>query len=432
MIVPEYKDWRSYMKIKEFLMSEDNIKRDSYLWNMAGSMLMAFQSVIMLMILTRTLGLVEAGIFTIAYANANLFLTIGKYGMRYFQVSDVKNQFTFAEYRVSRVVTSLGMLGVSAAYTLYASVSNGYTMEKTQVIIWMCLFKVVDGIEDVYNGLYQRKNRLDVASKMLTLRMIFTIAVFGLGLIIVRDLLLALIIATIFTTILLILFIRWTYGGFSIGKERIEKKNIFLLLKVCFPLFAGSFLSFYIGNAPKYAIDAILTDELQACYGFIAMPVFVIGLLNNFIFNPMLFRMSMLWNEKKVKEFVYRTVMQTGVVAIITIVCMLGAWLLGIPVLSWMYNTDLTPYKTELLILLLGGGFLGLSGLLNAVITIIRYQKSLMWGYVVMAALAYIFSDRIVRHYEMMGAAILYAILMGGLCLIFTGLFVYGVIKKRD
>lgn len=420
------------MKIKEFLMSEDNIKRDSYLWNMAGSMLMAFQSVIMLMILTRTLGLVEAGVFTIAYANANLFLTIGKYGMRYFQVSDVKNQFTFAEYRVSRVVTSLGMLGVSAAYTLYASLSNGYTMEKTQVIIWMCLFKVVDGIEDVYNGLYQRKNRLDVASKMLTLRMIFTIAVFGLGLIIVRDLLFALIIATIFTTILLILFIRWTYGGFSIGKERIEKKNIFLLLKVCFPLFAGSFLSFYIGNAPKYAIDAILTDELQACYGFIAMPVFVIGLLNNFIFNPMLFRMSVLWSEKKIKEFVYRTVMQTGVVAIITIVCMLGAWLLGIPVLSWMYNTDLTQYKTELLVLLLGGGFLGLSGLLNAVITIIRYQKSLMWGYVVMAVLAYIFSDRIVRYYEMMGAAVLYAVLMGGLCLIFIGLFVYGVIKKRD
>lgn len=432
MIVPEYKDWRLHMRIKKFIMSEDNIKRDSYLWNMAGSMLMAFQSVIMLMILTRTLGLMEAGIFTIAYANANLFLTIGKYGMRYFQVSDVKNQFTFAEYRLSRVITSLGMLGVSAAYTLYASVSNGYTMEKTQVIIWMCLFKVVDGIEDVYNGLYQRKNRLDVASKMLTLRMIFTIVIFGLGLIIVRDLLLVLIIVTISTTILLILFIRWTYGGFSIGKERIEKKNIFLLLKVCFPLFAGSFLSFYIGNAPKYAIDAILTDELQACYGFIAMPVFVIGLLNNFIFNPMLFRMSVLWSEKRIKEFVYRTAIQTGVVAIITIVCMLGAWLLGIPVLSWMYNTDLTPYKTELLILLLGGGFLGLSGLLNAVITIIRYQKSLMWGYVVMAALAYIFSDRIVRHYEMMGAAVLYAVLMGGLCLIFAGLFVYGVIRKRD
>lgn len=420
------------MKIKEFLLSEENIERDSYIWNMAGSMLMAFQSVIMLMILTRTLGLVEAGVFTIAYANANLFLTIGKYGMRYFQVSDVKNQFTFAEYRLSRIVTSAAMIAVSVAYTLYAAVSNGYTAEKTQVILWMCLFKVVDVIEDVYHGLYQRKNRLDVASKILTLRMILTIIVFGLGLVILRDLLLSLIIATILTTLLFILSIRWTYSGIQIGNERVEKRNILLLLKVCFPLFAGSFLSFYIGNAPKYAIDARLTDELQACYGFIAMPVFVIGLLNNFIFNPMLFHISVLWNEKKVKAFVLKTIFQTGVVVLITIVCMVGAWLIGIPVLSWLYNTDLAPYKAELLILLLGGGFLGLSGLLNAVITIIRYQKSLMWGYAVMAVLAYIFSDRIVKQYEMMGAAALYTILMGGLCLIFAGIFIFGIMRKKD
>ncbi len=420
------------MKIKEFLLSEENIERDSYIWNMAGSMLMAFQSVIMLMILTRTLGLVEAGVFTIAYANANLFLTIGKYGMRYFQVSDVKNQFTFAEYRLSRVVTSAIMIAVSVAYTLYAAVSNGYTAEKTQVILWMCLFKVVDVIEDVYHGLYQRKNRLDVASKILTLRMILTIIVFGLGLVILRDLLLSLIIATILTTLLFILSIRWTYSGIQIGNERVEKRNILLLLKVCFPLFAGSFLSFYIGNAPKYAIDARLTDELQACYGFIAMPVFVIGLLNNFIFNPMLFHISVLWNEKKVKAFVLKTIFQTGVVVLITIVCIVGAWLIGIPVLSWLYNTDLAPYKAELLILLLGGGFLGLSGLLNAVITVIRYQKSLMWGYAIMAVLAYIFSDRIVKQYEMMGAAALYTILMGGLCLIFTGIFIFGIMRKKD
>lgn len=75
------------MKIKEFFLQTDHIDRDSFVWNMAGSMLLAFQSVIMLMVLTRVLGLADAGIFTIAYANANLFLTIGKYGMRNFQVS---------------------------------------------------------------------------------------------------------------------------------------------------------------------------------------------------------------------------------------------------------------------------------------------------------------------------------------------------------
>ena len=419
------------MMIKKFLLADENIERDSYVWNMIGSMLMAFQSVIMLMILTRTLGLVEAGVFTIAYANANLFLTIGKYGVRYFQVSDVKNQFTFIEYRTSRVITTIAMMLVSIVYVIYATKINDYTMEKMQIIIWMCLFKVVDAVEDVYHGLYQQKNRLDVASKAMTLRMIATIVVFGACLILFKDLLLSLVIATIMTTILFILFIKWTYDSFQVKKEKLNKKNLGLLLKLCFPLFAGSFLSFYIGNAPKYAIDSMLTDELQACYGFIAMPVFVIGLLNNFIFNPMLYKMSVLWNESKVKAFVMKTIRQAGIVAIITVICIIGAYLLGVPVLSWLYNTDLAPYKAELLILLLGGGFLGLSGVLNAVITIIRYQKSLMWGYALIAVLAYVFSDRIVGKYEMMGAAVLYTLLMGALCLVFAGLFMYGIVRKK-
>lgn len=419
------------MKIKAFFLDGRNIDRDSYIWNMIGSMLMAFQSVIMLMILTRTLGLLEAGIFTIAYANANLFLTIGKYGMRYFQVSDVKNQFHFSEYRMSRIITSAAMMLVSVVYVIYAASSNGYSKEKTMVILWMCLFKLVDVAEDVFHGLFQRKNRLDVASRLMTVRLAVTTLVFGLGLILLKNLLTSLIITTIITAILFVIFTSMTYRHFNVEKAVIDWKNVFLLLKLCFPLFAGSFLSFYIGNAPKYAIDSMLTDELQACYGFIAMPVFVIGLLNNFIFNPMLYHMSVLWSERRVKAFVKKTLIQSAIIGGLTLICIAGAYVLGIPVLSWLYNTDLSGYRPELLILLLGGGFLGLSGLLNAVITIIRYQKSLMWGYAVVGLLAYAFSNVIVERYKMMGASVLYMVLMGILCLVFGGLFIYGVLKRK-
>ncbi|WP_207657721.1 lipopolysaccharide biosynthesis protein [Faecalicatena contorta] len=397
---------------------------------MIGSMLMAFQSVIMLMILTRTLGLLEAGIFTIAYANANLFLTIGRYGMRYFQVSDVKAQFGFIEYKISRVITSAIMIMVAIVYIIYAAYNNGYSVEKTQVIIWMCIFKVIDAMEDVYHGLYQKENRLDVASRVMSVRMIITIVVFGLGLIFLKDLLLSLIITTVVTAILFLLFTLWTFPVFQMTKEKVDWKKVGLLLKLCFPLFAGSFLSFYIGNAPKYAIDAMLTDELQACYGFIAMPVFVIGLLNSFIFNPMLYQMSVLWNERKIKKFVLKTCIQVGLVGAITVICIIGAYLIGVPVLSWLYNTDLSPYCKELLVLLLGGGFLGVSGLLNAVITIIRNQNSLMWGYAIVAVLAFTFSNRVVEQYKLVGASVLYTSLMGVLCLIFIGVFIYGVQKS--
>lgn len=416
--------------MKRFFIESKNIERDSFVWNMLGSMLMAFQSVIMLMILTRTLGLKEAGIFTIAYANANLFLTIGKYGLRYFQVSDVKGQFSFSEYRMSRILTTIAMIIISIIYVFYTALHNDYSLEKVQIIIWMCLFKAVDAVEDVYNGQCQRKARLDVAAKTMTLRMGVTILFFSIGLIVYQDLLTILIFSTILTIIILFLFTSWSFESFR-ENSKINWKNVWELTKVGFPLFAGTFLSFYIGNAPKYAIDASLSDELQACYGFIAMPVFVIGLLNGFIFNPMLYRLSVLWNEKKIKQFVLKISIQSVVVVGITGICVLGAYFLGVPVLSWLYNTDLSPYKAELLILLLGGGFLGLSGLLNAVITIMRYQKSLMWGYLIIVLLALIFSDRIVAQYQMLGASVLYTLLMAGVCIIFMIMFIFAVLRER-
>lgn len=417
--------------MKSFMLKSSNIQRDSVVWNMAGSMLFAFQSVIFLMILTRTVGLVASGIFTIAYANANLFLNIGKYGMRNYQVSDVKQEFTFSDYLRSRWISCVLMLGVSVVYVIYTAYTNQYSSEKTWIIIWMCLFKIPDALEDVYYGDYQKKGRLDVAAKAMTLRLFISIVFFAGVVILTKDLLVTLIASTIFTFFLTFLFITWTYSAFKEEKQEKSHKAI-ALLKRCFPVFLSAFLSFYIGNAPKYAIDAQLSDELQACYGFISMPVFVIGLLNGFIFNPILYSLSCLWNDGKVKEFLGKIFRQMLIVLVITIICVVGAYLFGIPVLSILYNTDLSFYKKELLILLLGGGFLGLSGVFNAVITIIRYQKALLIGYGIVAILALFLCNLVVRQYEMMGAAVLYLALMMLLCICFAVILFVGVKKKRN
>lgn len=420
------------MKIKEFFLQTDHIDRDSFVWNMAGSMLLAFQSVIMLMVLTRVLGLADAGIFTIAYANANLFLTIGKYGMRNFQVSDVNGQFTFYEYLMSRIFTVSLMIAVSIIFVLYVGNKNGYSMEKSLIIIWMSLFKVVDAFEDVFHGLYQQRGRLDIAGKAMTLRLGTTILFFLTGLLFLKNLLIVLIFITCFTGILLIVFTRWSYKLFERAVEkRYSFYNVLGIIKICFPLFLGSFLSFYIGNAPKYAIDGVLNDELQACYGFIAMPVFVIGLLNNFVFNPMIYKMSVLWDKGKKNEFLKKFIIQVMIVIGITLVCIVGAYLVGIPILSFLYNTDLSLYKYELLILLLGGGFLALSGLLVTVITIIRFQNSLMFGYIIVSILAYTLSKIAVEQYSIRGAAGLYAILTAALCFLFFIFLGYGLKRKE-
>lgn len=398
-------------------------KSNAYIWNMAGGMLYAFQSVILLMVITRTVDLYSAGIFTIAYASANLFLTIGKYGMRNYQVTDVFPKFQFAEYLYSRVITVVIMLAVSAVYVAYKKIAGGYSSEKAAIVFVMCILKSIDAAEDVFYGLYQQQGRLDIGAKLQTLRMIGTIGVFSVGLIVFRNLLTSLVITTVISALLVVILVALTISEFEdkshLKKDSQSLKKTIELLKICFPLFAGTFLSFYIGNAPKYAIDDLLSEEIQACYGFISMPVFVIGLLNGFIYQPILNRLAIDWNEGKRKEFIRKVMIQFLYVAGITLAAVVGGYLLGIPVLSILYNTDLNGYRMDLIILLVGGGMLALSGFLVIVLTIMRKQKNTIFGYLVIAILAYLLSGRFVERYAVRGASLLYLVLMTGLTIIF-------------
>lgn len=411
--------------MKTFLLNSKDIERSSFTWNMIGSMLNAFQSVIMLMILTRILNLYEAGVYTLAYASANLFLNIGKYGMRNFQVSDVHHEYTFYDYRNSRIISTIAMFVVSVLYTIFATVQNGYSADKTQVILWMCIFKLVDSVEDVYLGFYHQNNRLDVAGKIMAIRMALMILTYGVCLFIFKNQLTALIISTVTTALVLVYFIAITFPSFKEYAIKGEKSKVWPLLYVCLPLFACAFLSFYIGNAPKYAIDSLLSDELQACYGFIAMPVFVIGLLNNFIFAPMITKMSLQWATGDKRAFRKSMWLQILVVLGITVVCEVGAYILGIPVLSILYNTDLTDYKLELLILLLGGGFLALSGLLGNIMTIIRIQKYQTIGFGIVSVSIFFLATVFVQSYGMLGGALCYLLHMMLLCLIFAIILIF-------
>ena len=122
--------------------------------------------------------IIDAGVFTIAFAIGNLMLAIGKYGVRQFQVSDVEERYSFTDYILSRVFTSILMIIASGIYVWVNYISGLYNVQKCTVVILVCLAKVVDAVEDVFHGMFQQHLRLDVAGKILTIRMISYIVVY--------------------------------------------------------------------------------------------------------------------------------------------------------------------------------------------------------------------------------------------------------------
>ena len=396
--------------LKKFLMTSKDIDRSGAFWNMINGLFVAFQSVIMLVVLSHVLDENMAGIYTMGSVSSNFFLYIGKYGMRQYQVSDVKYEYSFWDYHMSRVISCAVMILVSVAYTLYSAFTVGYSPFKTGVIIWMCINRVAEAYEDVFYRDYQKKGRLDIGAKCMSLRVISTLILFIVLVVATKNLLLSVAISTIYTFVVmtaLILLTRETLDTEG-GKGRLSASGVVKLFIAVTPLFLATFLSSYIGVAPKNSIDRCMDDVSQAIYGYITMPVFVVTLLSGFIFNPIMVKISNMWVTKEKQLFIRLFLKQLLYVVLITIVCLAGAYAVGVPALSFLYNTDLSPYKTDIILIVVASGFMGLSTIISNALTIMRRQGLIFVGYLLSAVVAFFCSDMVVGRFEIRGAILLY------------------------
>jgi|LSQX01.1.fsa_nt_gb O-antigen/teichoic acid export membrane protein len=401
--------------------------KSAFIWNTIGSVSNALSSLIYLMIVTRTVGADDAGVFAIAFANAQLMLTIGRYGMRAFQSTDIKGQYSFGTYLSSRVVTSVAMLFTSMVYILFSD----FSPYKSQIVLWVCILKMIDAMEDIFHGILQIRNNLDIAGKLQTIRNVFSMVAFFLIILFTRNLLLSCVLTSILSFVLCLGINICFVKKHDKIKLDFSFQPLKSLLVECFPLFAASFLSLYIYNTPKYAIDRYLTEEIQTYYGIIFMPAFVINLLSEFVFKPLLTHMADLWTNLKVKELL-NTILKllTGII-VLTIVVLLGGYFLGIPILSFVYGVDLRYYKSELMILLLGGGFGASVWLLNNVLTTMRKQKGLLLGYLIVSIITSVLSPILVREDAITGAALSYLCSIGILFVILIIMLLHYINKVK-
>lgn len=402
--------------IVRLLEKTNNVPRSIYIWNAVNALVLAMQTPVVMAVATRTNGEADAGIFSIAMAEANLMYFVGQYGLRRYQSSDIHEDFRFSEYHAMRLISCIVMAAGCLAYCIVGKLFRDYSYSKFMIVMVICLIKVIMAYADVFHGHLHQKGRLDVAAKAATIRYAAELIIYILGLILTKDLLLT--VTLCFAVSLVIFFLTsWNATTHYCDSMRpaISKEKFRLLLIEGFPLFMGLFLNMYISNAPKYAIDSYLTDDIQAIYNMIFMPTFVVQLVTQFIFNPVLTLYAELWlshDIKKFRRFIKMILKMCLVVLGLAILAVAVAATIGIPVLSLLFGTDLSDYRLELCIIMVAGGLLGYSIYFNMLIAVIRAQKPLIICYGIVSVMAMALSGYFVKNYGIMGAAVLYAVLM--------------------
>ena len=367
---------------------------------MIGAICESALNFVLLIVVNRLAGEAAGGVFTFAFSHAQLMYYLGTLEVRPIQSTDVKQKYRFSEYFSLRAVSCAGMMVICLAYAL---MMDGDPFKK-RVVMYMCAYKALDAMFDVFAAMFQQHDRIEYSGKVSTVRVCLVLAVFTAVLAWTKNLewaSLVMVAAGLGTLVTYNLGIWRKFEDARINWQFGRAKEILIS---CFPLFVSVFVMLYISNAPKYAIDTYCTDVIQNRYSILFMPAFAINLFCQFVQRPMLTPMARMWNDGRLTDFRRNILKMLSAIAGVTLLGLAGSWLVGIPVLKMLYRADLSADRDVLMWVMVYGGFNAVNIFLYDMIAVTRNQKFLLVAYGIAAVAVLLLAPAMVQRWEMRGA----------------------------
>lgn len=381
---------------------------------MLGSLSSAAVSVILLFIVTRTLSSESADLYSFAYAIANLLVIVAGFQVRDFQATDIKEKYSFDAYLTTRFLTNILMILILLGYLIL----NPSTYENFWIIFLVSFFRVSEALSDVFQGLFQQKERLDLAGQSLFFfRNIISTITFAVLLLFSKNLLLSIVFQTL-TSFIVVLFFDFPKSKLfhRINISTVKFKDIYSILKDCLPLFINAFLLVSIYNQPKYALNDIFNRGLieagvQRDFSILFTPIFAMNLMIVFL-RPMITQLAIFKEENKISHFItYKNNLFKILWGTSILISIVGA-LAAIPVLNIVYGTKLNQYQMSFFILLLGGIASTFSTVCDNILTVFRKHHYLVISFLAGYLVSILTAEPLVSQYGIFGASLSFLISM--------------------
>lgn len=377
------------------------------IWNTLGSTMYGLNSFIMLAVVSRIGTVEETGEFGIAFTTAQLLYIVGLLGVSHYQMTDYGKKYCFCDYAKIRAFSCLLMLAACVVSIL----ALGFTGQKALYTILISALMLLNVVGDLYQNLFFQNNRLDLSGSALFYRTFWSLIVFAVTLVVTRQIVLAVLLQILCNFMTTLYYIMKIAPAFLVEGPRQSRTGCSpgTLLMECFPLFISLLLMNLVINASKYGIEFWMDDTAQGYYNMIFMPAQVINLCSQFIFKPMLNQYAVLIQEKQKVQFRTLLVKQMALIGGFTLICCLGAAILGTPVLGFLYHKDLSAQAVPLVLVVFGGGVFAMCQLYYYIFVILRRQKDISIIYILASILSIPITYGCIQWIGLTGAALSFA-----------------------
>lgn len=265
-------------------MEEHSVSiKKNIVWNSIGTFVMFFCQWLMMVLVVRLSGYADSGILSLSVSCGNIFLIIAAFGVKTYQVSDIKDKYRDGEYLGAKILTILLTVVIGVIWTLLSAYEG---IEKTSILLYMIYIMVYSYSDAIYGSL-QKKWRLDIAGISMCIRNIAALVIFCLVLWFTKEIRFALLAILIASLLVLFLYDIPASRKVVEVRPRLQGKNAWMLLWECFPYAIYTFLHTLLLTVPKLAVRGFYDKETLGIYSAVMAPVTVLQVAATFVINPL-------------------------------------------------------------------------------------------------------------------------------------------------
>jgi len=391
-----------------------------YFWNLLGNLAASGVSVLYLLIVTRLTSASIADQFSLIWSIGTLWVVIGLFQVRNFHGTDVRQKYSFRSYFQARILTNLVMIITLFPYLQIVG-GGRYTNSIIAMTFLMILYRAWDSISDLFQGLFQQRERMDIAGRAMFYRYSTSAIILLTALFFSNSLLIALLSLVVWNGLFIIFYeLPFVYQFESFKwteilnlKDLSEAMNI---LKDCFPLFLNGFILLYVLNEPKLIIErglseGVLQTGMQRDFNILFMPVFFMSLIILMV-RPLITELAFLYVDKMHEKFnsiVRKLILFISGGGMLIVVL---AYLLGVQVLGLVFGVNLSNYQFPFTILIIAGVLYALAIIFENILTIMRKQHLLITIYVIMLVVTLLITKTLIFNWGMLGASLAFLVVM--------------------
>lgn len=381
--------------------------RVNFSWTLLSNILYGLYQWIMVAIVAKTAGPESVGQLALGLAIVTPVQMLFNLQLRALQASDASESHPFRHYLTLRVVsTALSVVVVILISFIWPLSREG------QLAVWGILsIKALESLSDVVYGAFQHAERMDVSSRARMLESVGGVTCFSIVLLTGHSLFLALLSVAMSSVAIMALY---TYPRLTVLKGGNSSElslscdiaALRALLMIALPLGITMGLLNLNAAMPRLALGYFDSEyEVGIFSAFMQLVVsgtIVVGALGQAV-TPVLARYVVRAEFRKFKSLLTKLI---GGAFGIGLLAALSAFLVGAPIVGWLYTPEFSEYRMALTMLALSSGLTFAASFQGYALTAARIIAPQVWMFVGVAVVTAISLATLVPIFGIEGATL--------------------------